>query len=186
MTTSFPASPAAVAADGRSAPVTELPYAFGRSWLGGFLVAAGEHGVRAILLGDDPSELVADLQRREPGATLLLAETALAPLTRQVERLLDTPGRPDELQLDLRGDPFQQKVWQVLRAIPAGATVSYAAVARQVGPPASAKDVADACAANSIAVAIPCHRVVRSDGSISGYRWGVRRKRALLAREARP
>ncbi len=166
--------------------VTELPYAFGRSWLGGFLVAAGKRGIRAILLGDDPAELVADLKRREPDATVILARAALAPVTARVERLLDAPSDADDLQLELRGDGFQQKVWQALRAIPAGATESYAEVARRIGPPASAKDVAEACAANPIAVAIPCHRVVRSDGSISGYRWGVRRKRALLAREARP
>jgi AraC family transcriptional regulator of adaptative response/methylated-DNA-[protein]-cysteine methyltransferase len=109
-----------------------------------------------------------------------------ARLTARVERLLDAPSDADGLQLELRGDGFQQKIWQTLRAIPAGSTESYAEVARRIGPPASAKDVAEACAANPIAVAIPCHRVVRSDGSISGYRWGVRRKRALLAREARP
>jgi AraC family transcriptional regulator, regulatory protein of adaptative response / methylated-DNA-[protein]-cysteine methyltransferase len=182
MSTSFTLSLDAVHTAGPRGPATELPYALGHSWLGRFLVAAGDRGIRA---GDDSTELVADLKRRDPVATLVLAEAALAPLCARVERLLDAPGEPGDLPLDLRGDGLQQKVWQALRAIPAGATESYAAVARRVGPPVTAKDVADACAANPIAVAIPCHRVVRSDGSISGYRWGVRRKRALLAREAR-
>ncbi|MGN6393459.1 MAG: methylated-DNA--[protein]-cysteine S-methyltransferase [Gemmatimonadales bacterium] len=162
-----------------------LHFGFGHSWLGWFLVAGGPGRVRAILLGDRPDALVAALRARAPEASLTRADAPLAPLIARVGHLLEFPGENVDIPLDLRGDDLQRRVWQALRGIPAGGTASYSEIARRVGSAATAQDVAAACAANPVAVAVPCHRVVRSDGSIAGYRWGVGRKRALLAREAR-
>jgi AraC family transcriptional regulator of adaptative response/methylated-DNA-[protein]-cysteine methyltransferase len=141
--------------------------------------------VCAILLGDDPEALVRDLQDRFPRATLIGADPEFERLVAQVVGLVESPGLSLDLPLDVRGTAFQQRVWQALREIPAGATVTYGEIAARIGAPRSVRAVAGACAANPLAVAIPCHRVVRTDGTLSGYRWGVERKRALLQREAR-
>lgn len=156
-----------------------LRYAVGKSILGLVLAASSEKGVRAILLGDDRELLVTELQRRFPNARLTRGDDHLAEIIACVEN----PKLKPALPLDVRGTAFQQRVWQALREIPAGSTLSYAQVAEKIGSPKSVRAVAGACAANAIAVAIPCHRVVRSDGNLSGYRWGVERKRALLDRE---
>jgi AraC family transcriptional regulator of adaptative response/methylated-DNA-[protein]-cysteine methyltransferase len=152
--------------------------------LGAILVASTERGICCILLGDDPEVLARDLQDRFPRAELRGAEADYEQVVARVIAFVEAPRIGLDLPLDVRGTAFQQRVWQALREIPAGATVSYAELAERVGAPKGARAVAGACAANAIAVAIPCHRVVRNDGSISGYRWGVDRKAALLEREA--
>lgn len=152
--------------------------------LGLVLVATSEEGVCAILLDDDESALEQDLARRFPRAKLMRDDAALEPLVTKVLALVEDPRREVDFPLDLRGTPFQQRVWQALRRIPAGETVTYSQLAESIGaPPTAVRAVAGACAANAIAIAIPCHRVLRVDGSLSGYRWGVSRKRVLLARE---
>jgi AraC family transcriptional regulator of adaptative response/methylated-DNA-[protein]-cysteine methyltransferase len=136
----------------------DIRFAVGQTSLGAILVASSTKGVASILLGDDPEELVRNLQDRFPKAR--------------------------DLPLDVRGTAFQRRVWQALREIPAGRTVSYAEIARRIGSPKAVRAVAGACAANNLAVAIPCHRVIRNDGSLSGYAWGVERKRELIGKEA--
>ena len=162
----------------------EIRFAVGECSLGSILVAMSERGVCAILLGDDPDALARNLQDRFPRATLVGGDTEFEHLVARVVGFVEAPGLGLDLPLDVRGTAFQQRVWQALRAIPAGATASYTEIARRIGAPRSARAVAQACAANPLAVAIPCHRVVRNDGDVSGYRWGVERKRALLRREA--
>jgi AraC family transcriptional regulator of adaptative response/methylated-DNA-[protein]-cysteine methyltransferase len=135
-------------------------------------------------MGNDPARLARDLQDRFPRATLIGGDSRFEKLVAQVVGLVEAPGLGVDLPLDVRGTAFQQRVWQALREIPAGKTTTYSRLARRIGAPKSVRAVASACAANALAVAIPCHRVVRSDGGLSGYRWGVERKRALLAREA--
>lgn len=163
-----------------------IRFAVGECSLGSILVAASERGVCAILLGDDPDALARDLQDRFPKAELIGADAAFEQLVATVVGFVEMPGRGLDLPLDVRGTAFQQRVWQALREIPAGTTASYAEIAQRIGAPKAVRAVAGACAANALAVAIPCHRVVRSDGGLSGYRWGVERKRALLEREATP
>ncbi len=165
---------------------TEIRFATGQCVLGAILVASTARGVCAILLGDDPQALVRDLQDRFPRARLRDGEAGFAALVERVVGLVQAPGLGLDLPLDLRGTVFQQRVWQALRQIPPGETISYAALAARIGAPGAARAVAGACAANSLAIAIPCHRVVRQDGTLSGYRWGVARKRALLAAESKP
>lgn len=160
-----------------------IRFAVGQCSLGAVLVAASDKGVCAILFGDDPDALLRDLQDRFPKADLIGADAAFEATVARVVGFIDAPGRGLDLPLDIRGTAFQQKVWTALRAIPAGTTASYAEVAAAIGLPAAVRAVAGACAANALAVAIPCHRVVRLDGTLSGYRWGIERKRALLARE---
>ena len=160
-----------------------IRFAVGECSLGAILVAATERGVCAILLGDDPDRLVRDLQDRFPNARLVGGDKSFERVVAQVVGFVERPAVGLDLPLDVRGTAFQLRVWQALRQIPAGATVSYRDLARRVGVPNAVRAVARACATNTIAVAIPCHRVVRSDGTLSGYRWGVERKRALLARE---
>jgi AraC family transcriptional regulator of adaptative response/methylated-DNA-[protein]-cysteine methyltransferase len=162
----------------------EIHFAVGQCTLGAVLVARSERGVCAILLGDDPEDLLRDLERRFPKAELLGGDPAFEQLVATVVGFVEAPHRGLDLPLDIRGTAFQQRVWQALRLIPAGQTVSYAEIARRIGAPGSVRAVAGACAANALAVAIPCHRVVRTDGGLSGYRWGIERKRALLEREA--
>lgn len=162
----------------------ELRFAVGECSLGAILVASSVHGVAAIMLGDDPDALVRDLQDRFPKARLIGDDPDYQAVIAQVVGFVEAPALGLDLPLDIRGTAFQQRVWQALRAIPAGRTASYADVARRIGAPNATRAVAAACAANRHAVAIPCHRVVRSDGGLSGYRWGVERKRALLDREA--
>jgi AraC family transcriptional regulator, regulatory protein of adaptative response / methylated-DNA-[protein]-cysteine methyltransferase len=163
---------------------TQLNYAVGRCSLGSILVARSERGVRAILLGDEPDSLIEELAQRFPLDRLVRCDGAFEKLVAQVIELTEVPGRPLDLLLDVRGTAFQQRVWQALREIPAGSTATYTDIAARIGAPRAVRAVARACAANPLAVAIPCHRVVRSDGGLSGYRWGVERKRALLKREA--
>ncbi|MDE2220659.1 MAG: methylated-DNA--[protein]-cysteine S-methyltransferase, partial [Gammaproteobacteria bacterium] len=164
---------------------TTIRFAVGDCSLGAVLVAQSDKGICAILLGADPEPLVRELQDRFPRAELLGGDAAFERSVAAVVRFVDAPARGLDLPLDVRGTVFQQRVWQALRTIPAGAQLSYGELARRIGAPQSARAVAQACAANALAVAIPCHRVVRTDGSLSGYRWGVERKRALLEREAR-
>lgn len=161
-----------------------IRFAVGQCSLGAILVAATETGICAIAFDDDPDALVRSLQDRFPKADLLGGDPAFEVTVARVVGLVESPGQAFDLPLDIRGTAFQQRVWQALRALPAGATASYRDIAAAVGAPAAVRAVAQACAANTLAVAIPCHRVVRSDGALSGYRWGVERKAALLRREA--
>lgn len=162
---------------------TQIQFAVGACSLGTILVARSAKGVCAILLGDDPDVLVRDLQDRFPRAELIGGDAGFGALVARVVGFVEAPGLGLDLPLDVRGTAFQQRVWQALREIPAGTTASYAEVARRVGAPKAMRAVAAACAANALAVAIPCHRVVRTEGGLSGYRWGVERKRALLENE---
>jgi AraC family transcriptional regulator of adaptative response/methylated-DNA-[protein]-cysteine methyltransferase len=164
---------------------TEIRFAIGECSLGSVLVATSRIGVCAILLGDDPAALARDLQDRFPQANLIGGDAEFERLVAQVVGFVEAPGLGLDLPLDIRGTAFQQRVWQALQAIPAGKTASYAEIAEAIGSPAAVRAVAQACAANAIAVAIPCHRVIRNDGGLSGYRWGVERKRALLDKDAR-
>jgi len=173
-------SPKAFRAGGSGASIR---FAIGACSLGAILVAATDKGICAILMGDDPELLARDLQDRFPQAELRGAEAEFEETVAKVVGFVESPGIGLDLPLDVRGTAFQQRVWQALRAIPSGSTVSYAELAERVGIPSGARAIAGACAANPVAVAIPCHRVVRQDGSISGYRWGVERKAALLKRE---
>jgi AraC family transcriptional regulator, regulatory protein of adaptative response / methylated-DNA-[protein]-cysteine methyltransferase len=161
-----------------------IRFAVGACSLGAILVAATGKGICAILLGDDPDGLARDLQDRFPNAELHGAEADFEQVVARVVAMVEAPAIGLDLPLDVRGTVFQQRVWQALREIPSGSTVSYAELAARIGLPQGARAIAGACAANPVAVAIPCHRVVRHDGSISGYRWGVERKHALLKRES--
>jgi AraC family transcriptional regulator, regulatory protein of adaptative response / methylated-DNA-[protein]-cysteine methyltransferase len=163
----------------------DIRFAIGECSLGSILVAASERGVCAILLGDDPDELARDLQDRFPRARLIGGDAEFESLVSRVVGFVEAPRLGLDLPLDLRGTAFQQRVWQALREIPAGKTASYSDIANRIGLPKSVRAVAQACSANALAVAVPCHRVVRHDGGLSGYRWGVERKRALLEREAK-
>lgn len=160
-----------------------IQFAIGDCSLGRVLAARSERGVCAILLGDDDEALRRDLQQRFPRAEVTVAEEESQALLAQVAAMVETPAQGLHLPLDIQGTAFQQRVWEALRAIPAGATASYAEVASAIGSPQSVRAVAQACGANPLAIAIPCHRVVRSGGAISGYRWGVHRKKQLLERE---
>ncbi len=158
-------------------------YAFAPSSLGVVLVAVTEKGICAILLGDDTAALERDLAQRFPTARLDVGDSRLQQLMASAVEIIEAPGKALALPLDPHGSPFELEVWHELRGIPAGATASYSEIALRVGAPREAYAVGEACAANMIAVAIPCHRVVRKDGALAGYRWGVKRKRALLVRE---
>lgn len=160
-----------------------LRFATGQCALGALLVAQSELGLCAILLGDEPAALEAELRQRFPQAELSGGDAETGRLLGAVAGFVEAPRLGCDLPLDLRGSAFQLRVWQALRSIPPGSTLSYAALAERIGSPTAVRAVAGACAANALAVAIPCHRVVRSDGGLSGYRWGVARKRALLERE---
>lgn len=160
-----------------------IRFAVGQCSLGAILVAATAKGICAILLGDDADELLRDLQQRFRGASFIGGDAQFEQWVAAVVGFVEAPALGLELPLDIRGTAFQQRVWEALRAIPPGATVGYAELAERVGLPRGARAIAQACAANAIAVAIPCHRVVRSDGALSGYRWGIARKRELLERE---
>ena len=161
----------------------EIRYAVAPSSLGWVLVAASGKGVCAIVLGDKPDALVEDLKGQFPRAGLVGGDKDFERLTTKIIAFVDAPGTPPDLPLDIRGTAFQHRVWEALTRIPAGTTASYAEIAKAIGAPRAARAVARACAANRLAVVIPCHRVVRGDGSLSGYRWGVTRKRALLDKE---
>lgn len=161
-----------------------IGFAINECSLGWVLLAQGSGGIRAILLGDSPDELSRDLQHRFPGVSLIHHDHGQSPSVTSVLALIEAPASGVDLPLDIRGTPFQQRVWQALRGIPGGTTATYSEIAHQIGSPRATRAVAQACAANSLAVAIPCHRVVRQDGNLSGYRWGIERKRILLDREA--
>lgn len=163
---------------------TDIRFAIGECSLGAILVACSNRGVCSILLGDDPDALARDLQDRFPQANLIGGDAEFEQLVAKVVGFVEAPAVGLDLPLDIRGTAFQQRVWQALREIPAGSTVSYTDIAMRIGSPRAVRAVAQACRANALAVAIPCHRVVRNDGALSGYRWGVERKRALLEREA--
>ena len=163
---------------------TDIRFAVGECSLGSILVAQSERGICAILLGDDPDALTRDLQDRFPQATLIGGDAEFEQFVATVVGFVEAPALGLDLPLDVRGTAFQQRVWHALRTIPAGATASYTDIAKRIGAPHAVRAVAQACGANALAVAIPCHRVVRRDGALAGYRWGVERKRTLLEREA--
>jgi AraC family transcriptional regulator of adaptative response/methylated-DNA-[protein]-cysteine methyltransferase len=160
-----------------------LRFGYGDAALGTILVAESMRGVVALLIGDDRAKLLRDLKDAFPKAALVLDQSGLAQTVVKVEALVDAPHLGTDLALDLRGSPVEMAVWKALQAIPAGQTRSYGAIAQSLPIAATPQDVGAACAANRIAVAVPCHRVVKSDGSISGYRWGVQRKRRLINME---
>ncbi|HHK2298229.1 TPA: bifunctional DNA-binding transcriptional regulator/O6-methylguanine-DNA methyltransferase Ada, partial [Pseudomonas aeruginosa] len=162
-----------------------IRFAIGQCSLGAILVAQSQRGICAILLGKEPEPLLRELQDQFPRAQLLGGDADFERLVAQVVGFVESPQLGLDLPLDVRGTAFQERVWQALREIPPGSTASYAQIAERIGAPRAVRAVAQACAANRIAVAIPCHRVVRRDGDISGYRWGVERKRELLRREER-
>jgi AraC family transcriptional regulator of adaptative response/methylated-DNA-[protein]-cysteine methyltransferase len=162
----------------------EIRFAVGETSLGAILVASSKKGVAAIFLGDDPNALVRELQDRFPKARLIGADRDYEALVARVVGFIEAPGLGLDLPLDVRGTAFQRRVWQALQGIPIGQTVSYTEIAQRIGSPKAVRAVASACAANHLAVVIPCHRVVRNDRSPSGYAWGVERKQALLMREA--
>jgi AraC family transcriptional regulator, regulatory protein of adaptative response / methylated-DNA-[protein]-cysteine methyltransferase len=161
----------------------QIRFAVGECSLGAILVAASNKGICAIQFGDDPDALVRGLQDRFPRSELIGGDADFERLVAKVVGFVEAPAQGLNLPLDVRGTAFQQRVWQALRAIPQGSTASYAEIAKRLGRPNATRAVAQACKANAIAVAMPCHRVIRTDGELSGYRWGVERKRALLARE---
>jgi AraC family transcriptional regulator of adaptative response/methylated-DNA-[protein]-cysteine methyltransferase len=163
---------------------TNIFFTIDQCSLGSVLVAQSARGVCSIMIGEERARLEQDLRRRFPKASLVASLNGLEELVAQVVTLIEKPGDGLDLPLDVRGTSFQQLVWDALQRIPPGSTATYKDIARQIGMPQAVRAVAQACGANALAVAIPCHRVIRNDGSLSGYRWGVERKRALLAREA--
>jgi AraC family transcriptional regulator of adaptative response/methylated-DNA-[protein]-cysteine methyltransferase len=175
-------TPSAFRAGGKG---VAMRFAVGDCCLGSLLVAATERGICAIMLGDDPDRLVQDLQDRFGKAKLAAGDELFKHWIAKIVGFLNTPSIGLELPLDIRGTAFQERVWQALRAIPPGSRATYAEIAKRIGRPGGARAVGTACAANPLALAIPCHRVVQSNGSLSGYRWGVQRKRELLRRECR-
>ena len=163
---------------------TAMTYRVGQCWLGSILVASTDEGIAAILLGDDRDALVRSLRTRFPDAHLVGGDQRFDDLVAEVVRFVDAPASRFERPLDLQGTDFERRVWLALRDIPAGSTATYSEIATRIGAPHASYDVGQACASNPLAVVVPCHRVVRKDGTLAGYRWGTRRKRALLAREA--
>jgi AraC family transcriptional regulator of adaptative response/methylated-DNA-[protein]-cysteine methyltransferase len=163
--------------------MSEVQYTTADCSLGSVLIAGTESGVCAILLGDHPQELIDELGSWYPDSTLSRSDHTLEQFVSRVIDSIEEPGTGPDLLLDIRGTVFQQRVWQAIREIPAGRTATYRDIAERVGAAGAVRAVARACAANALAVAIPCHRVVRRDGNLAGYRWGVERKRALLQRE---
>lgn len=167
-------------------PGAVIRFAVGQCALGAILVAQSQRGICAILLGDNPDVLVRDLQDQFTQAELVGSDNEFEQLVAEVVGFIESPALGLHLPLDVQGTVFQERVWRALREIPPGTTVSYTELAQRIGAPKAVRAVAQACAKNRIAVAIPCHRVVRRDGDISGYRWGVERKRELLQRECVP
>jgi AraC family transcriptional regulator, regulatory protein of adaptative response / methylated-DNA-[protein]-cysteine methyltransferase len=164
---------------------TDIHFAIGECSLGAILVAQSERGVCSILIGDDPRLLIEDLQDTFPNAHLIGNESGYEDLVAKVVGMVEKPAMGFDLPLDIQGTAFQQRVWKALQQIPVGTTASYADIAKRIGEPKAFRAVAQACGANTLAVAIPCHRVIRNDGGLSGYRWGIERKRTLIEREAR-
>lgn len=165
--------------------VTAIEYACTETDFANILVARTEQGVCTVTLGDTAAELIADLQQRLPKAQLIKNAQALAPILENITDFLAAPQTPLDFALDIQGSDFQKSVWAVLQTIPVGETLSYSELAQRLDKPTAVRAVANACGANPLALVIPCHRVLRSDGGLSGYRWGVERKRALLAKEQR-
>lgn len=165
--------------------LAQMKFAVGECSLGSILVAASDKGIAAIMLGEDPEVLVHQLEDQFPKAALAGGDREFETVMARVIGMVEAPEKGLDLPLDVRGTAFQHRVWQALREIPVGCTTTYTKIAERIGMPKAVRAVAGACAANKIAVAIPCHRVVRSDGSLSGYRWGEERKRTLIAREAK-
>jgi AraC family transcriptional regulator of adaptative response/methylated-DNA-[protein]-cysteine methyltransferase len=161
----------------------QIRFALAKCALGTVLVAATTRGIAAITLGDDPETLLRDLELRFPKATLVAADPAFEDTVTKVVAFMETPSASLDLPLDVQGTAFQHRVWDALRQIPPGTTITYSDLAGRIGKPAAVRAVASACAANPVAIAIPCHRVVHKDGNLAGYRWGIERKRALLDRE---
>jgi AraC family transcriptional regulator, regulatory protein of adaptative response / methylated-DNA-[protein]-cysteine methyltransferase len=178
------ASQPILAANQGKATADSISYAIGVCDLGQVLLAPSAAGVCAILIGAGEHELEADLAHRFPKSKLSLNKADVQDHLAKVIRFVDRPSEGLDLALDLRGTTFQRQVWEALRMIPVGTTVTYTELARRIGAPNSARAVAGACASNSIALAIPCHRIVRRNGDLAGYRWGVERKRELIKREA--
>ncbi len=180
--------PSPVALNARGNVETTLHFAIGDGPLGKILVAGSSKGIAAVFLGDEANELIADLQNRFKGAALTGDDTGCTRWASAVARRMESPQSPEAFELPLAptGTLFQQQVWSALQKIPVGSTASYSQIAERIGVPSSARAVARGCASNPIAVLIPCHRVVRQDGGLSGYRWGIERKRALLERERTP
>lgn len=166
-------------------PVADITYSMGDSKLGKILVARSDAGVCAILLGDDGDDLADDLAARFPNSRVKADSVALRDEVSKVAQFIGSPGDTLDFAIDMRGTPFQCRVWKALRAIPVGTTITYTELACRVGEPKAVRAVASACASNAIALAVPCHRVVRTGGDLAGYRWGIERKRALLELEAR-
>ena len=164
----------------------EIYFAIGQCSLGNILAAQTERGVCAILIGDDAEQLIRDLQDQFPNAKLVGDALEYQNLVGKVVGLVENPKSGFDLPLDIRGTAFQKRVWKALQQIPPGTTATYTEIAARIGAPRSVRAVAQACATNSLAIAIPCHRVIRNDGALSGYRWGVERKRTLLQREQQP
>lgn len=162
---------------------TRIRFAVGQCSMGAILVAESSRGICAILLGDDPDQLVRELHHQFPAAELEGGDPEFEERVAHVIAFVETPSMGIDLPLDIRGTAFQERVWRALRAVPAGTTITYTELAKRIGAPGAVRAVARACATNSIAVAIPCHRVVRINGDLAGYRWGVERKRQLLERE---
>lgn len=160
-----------------------IQFAIGDSWLGYVLAAQSNNGLCAVLLGNEPNELKNELRSHFLEAELIEGGKETAALLAKVISYIDEPSKPLDVSLDERGTPFQKKVWKALQEIPCGSTVSYTEIAQKIGSPQAIRAVGTACGANTIAIIIPCHRVVRNNGSISGYRWGVERKKLLLQRE---
>jgi AraC family transcriptional regulator, regulatory protein of adaptative response / methylated-DNA-[protein]-cysteine methyltransferase len=160
-------------------------YATADCSLGVVLVAASDKGVCGIFLGDDVAVLVRAMQTRFSGFYHTSVMAGRDELLKKIVSLIENPTLTSDLSLDVRGTTFQRRVWQALCEIPIGTTLSYSQVAEKIGSPKSVRAIAGACAANNLAVVIPCHRVIRSDGQLAGYRWGIERKRTLLAREAK-
>jgi AraC family transcriptional regulator of adaptative response/methylated-DNA-[protein]-cysteine methyltransferase len=161
-----------------------IRFAVGDSSLGPVLVAATDKGVCSIQFGDDPERLVHDLEDRFCRAELVGGNRDFESVVATVLALVERPAETVDLPLDIRGTAFQARVWEALQKVPAGTTVTYQQLADGIGAPTAARAVAQACAANQVAVAVPCHRVIRADGTLSGYRWGIDRKRTLIDREA--
>jgi AraC family transcriptional regulator of adaptative response/methylated-DNA-[protein]-cysteine methyltransferase len=169
----------------KGAPGETIHYAITDSYLGRTIVAETARGICFIAFDDDDGVLLEDLKKRFPKANIAAGDAAFENRLEKVLSVINHPALGSDLPLDIRGTAFQERVWSALRAIPPGTTVSYAELAQAIGQPTASRAVAGACAANKIAVIIPCHRVVRSDGGLSGYRWGPKRKRALLKREGK-
>lgn len=167
----------------KDAPLFEgeqLTYASTHTVVGHCVVAQSSKGIAAILLGDDRARLLAELRESLPGATLVEGDETMTVILGEVAGMLSGAPRGDGMTLDLRGTPLELAVWDALRRVPSGATITYGALAKRLRVPATPQEVGAACAANRVALAVPCHRVVKADGSISGYRWGVARKRKLI------